>query len=88
MNVVSGCNKMRVKMEYWKMIWFWEIVGNAIGANESTRFSRHQSRLATIVSYRDEELEVQIKKFESSDEQYNINVMELRSEDEENADVI
>ncbi|XP_058784907.1 uncharacterized protein LOC131659787 [Vicia villosa] len=64
----------------------WEVVGNAIGANEPTRVTRH--RLATLVSNGDEELEVEEEVFEieSSDEQDDINVVELRSEDE--ADVI
>lgn len=32
------------------MIWFWEVVGNAVGANELESDARHQSRLITTVS--------------------------------------
>jgi hypothetical protein len=60
----------------------WEDVGNATEANTPTRVTRHHSRLATLVSNGDEELEVEEEEFEieSSNEQDNINVVELRSE--------
>lgn len=42
----------------------WEVVGNAIGANEPARVTRHHSRLDTLVSNGDEELEVEEEEFE------------------------
>lgn len=61
------------------------VVGNGAGANEPVRVTRHHSGLATLVSNGDE-LEVEEEEFEieSSDEQDDINVVELRSEDEPN----
>lgn len=38
----------------------WEIVGNGASANEPARVTRHQSRLATVVTNRDEQLEVEL----------------------------
>lgn len=52
-------------------------------ANEPTRVTRHNSRLATLVSNGDEELEVEEEfEVESSDWQDDFNVVELRSKDE------
>ncbi|CAI8600747.1 unnamed protein product [Vicia faba] len=55
-------------------------------ANEPARVTRHNSRLVTLVSNGDEELEVEEEDFEieSSDEQDDINVVELRNKDERN----
>ncbi|KAI5418653.1 hypothetical protein KIW84_043032 [Lathyrus oleraceus] len=54
--------------------------------DEPARVTRHHSRLVTLVFNGDEELEMKEEEFESSDEKYDINVVELKSEDE--ADVI
>ncbi|XP_012573697.1 uncharacterized protein [Cicer arietinum] len=59
----------------------WELVGEAAGVNESSRLTRHQSRLTATMDTGDEEVEEE--EFESSDEQDNVDVVEITSEDEE-----
>ena len=53
-----------------------------------SHYPLQQSRLTTVMTKGDEELEVEEQQFESSDEQDDIDVVELRREDEEDADVI
>jgi hypothetical protein len=65
----------------------WGDVGDAIGADEPTIVTRNQSRLATTMLNQNEELDVEEEEFESSDEQDNLNLVELASEDEADADV-
>jgi hypothetical protein len=62
-------------------------VGDAIGAVEPAIVTRNQSRLATTMLNQNEELDVEDEEFESSDEQDNLNVLELRSEDDADAGV-
>jgi hypothetical protein len=64
----------------------WGDVGDATGADEPTIVTRNQSRLATTMLNQNEELDVE-EEFESSDEQDNLNLVELASEDEADADV-
>jgi hypothetical protein len=65
----------------------WGDVGDAIGADEPTIVTRNQSRLATTMLNQNEELDVEEEEFESSDEHDNLNLVELASEDEADADV-
>ncbi|KAK2397863.1 hypothetical protein QL285_059395 [Trifolium repens] len=65
----------------------WGDVSDAIGADEPTIVTRNQSRLATTMLNQNEELDVEEEEFESSDEHDNLNLVELASEDEADADV-
>ena len=78
--------------KFWSRVSFlygltWGDVGDAIGADEPTIVTRNQSRLATTMLNQNEELDVEEEEFESSDEQDNLNLVELASEDEADADV-
>jgi hypothetical protein len=65
----------------------WGDVGDTIGVDEPAIVTRNQSRLATTMLNQNEELDVEDEEFESSDEQDNLNVLELRSEDDADAGV-
>lgn len=66
----------------------WEVVGNKAKDNEPIRVTRHQPKLATVMPNYDDEFEVKEQDFKSSDKQDNINVVEVRRENNLNVDVI